>query len=172
MLETDFQKLVENCRKKNLNKDIHNSAWPHALILFKELLTAATEHGENVCIVTGNLKAEFYDQLTDVAQKCLDADLKIELNILEPDANVSGNSFAELIKGHDRGIFSQATTSDSIHIPHFILVGNKRYRFEVNHAKTKAIANFNNQSMGEALKQLFSSLKKDFSSQPSIAVAN
>lgn len=157
---SDFEKIVETCRRKSLNRDIDNSAWSHALILFKNFFLAAKEVGENVDIVTGNLNPEFYGNLSSYAQECLEAGLKVRLIVLEKNTQLTNNPFAKLIAAHKNGSIYMPN-QDNLSVPHFILVGNNKYRFETDHAQTKAVANFNNPNMGGFLRVLINTLQPD-----------
>ena len=59
----EFEKIVSKCQKYGINKDIENSAWKHALTLFKYLFKEAAEKKQNVSIVTGSLNNDFYNEL-------------------------------------------------------------------------------------------------------------
>lgn len=46
-----------------------------------------------------------------------------------------------------------------IDYPHFIVVGDKSFRFETSHTQAKAVASFNNPYVGGSLKAVFEKLK-------------
>lgn len=157
----EFEKIVNKCQKYNINKDIENSAWKHALTLFKYLLKEAAEKQQNVSIVTGRLNNGFYNELYDSASEYLqqlkENGKKIDIVILsdiDKESELKSNKFAQFaisLKGKI-GIVKD------INKPHFILVGNNSYRFETDHAHTKAVANFNDNKTGNLLGIMFKDL--------------
>lgn len=157
-----FEKLVDQCQKYNINKDIENSAWKHALILFKYLLKEAAEKQKNVCIATGSLNSIFYNELFEIANEYLlkikDNENKIDIIILNSIGTTTSpkdnlfEQFVLKIKGKINYINDPKK-------PHFILVGNSSYRFETDHDHTKAIANFNDDKTGGVLEVIFKSMQ-------------
>jgi len=155
----DFDKLVEQCLEKNRDQVIHNASMEHAKILFRTLLRAAETDAESVKIVTYNLNNNFYGDLVDVGESCLESGGTFEVVVLNPDADLSDNSFACMVKRHTNGTIIQIVEALN-DFAHFIVVGDKRYRFETDHGQTKAVANFNDSSVGEVLVERFDLLKE------------
>jgi len=156
-----FETLVVECREKNLPITIHNASKRHALTLFKNLFQAAIVNTEPVKIVSGNLDDDFYNDLDEDLKKCLDKDISVEVFALN-HRDLQSNKFAQTLITHKNGTFNQFPIDEKVQSPHFILVGENKYRAETDHVQAKAIASFNNSSVGETLSQLFSELKEQF----------
>lgn len=152
---TAFENLVKDCFEGELNRDIENSAFEHAEILAIYLLKAAKKFSEDVRIVSGSLNTNFYEQLIPLIQDILNK-RKVKVIVADCDVDLANNKFAELIETSPNGkLYYNA--NKHIKIPHFILVGKNKYRFETNHASTKAVGNFNNYRIGELLYDAFES---------------
>ncbi len=156
----DFEELVVRCRKKNIDRDIHNSSWDHALILFKNLFLSARNSKQPVRIVTGTLNPDFYGELVDCVEETMKKQ-KVELIVLERNMEgLNSNAFASAIKSNPNGrLFVKHNNDEDIQTSHFVVVGEDKYRFELNHEQTQAVANFKNKTMGEQLVKLFNILK-------------
>lgn len=154
----EFEELVRRCVSENRDQVIHNASRSHARILFDALFRVAIRDNEPVRIVTGNLNDEFYRGLVGKAKECFAAGMKVEVVVLNADADLKDNSFASVVKGHALGSLwhMKETLSD---YAHFVVVGNHSYRFETDHLQAKAQANFNGASVGEVISARFSELK-------------
>ena len=156
----EFDKVVKDARKVKKYRIIHNASKSHALTLFKNLLEEAKETHEDIKIVTGSLDAEFYGQLTDNLRKCLDAGVKCEV-IVAKEIDIASNEFAKLLDSHEHGNIYMGSM-EPVQAPHFIVVGNNKYRFEVDDETSKAIANFNDDAVGSTLVGVFSTLRDSY----------
>ena len=165
---SDFEKLVVDCRKNKINREISNSAWSHALILAENLFKAAIDNKEDVRIVTGSLNHKFYDKLIHLMEKCLDKQ-KVELIVLDPESNLDNNEFAQLIDESELGSVIKAGDDSNMKRNHFIIIGNNGYRLELDHEQTTAQANFNNPLLGEFLKNFFNQIKDDIITKKELA---
>lgn len=146
---SNFEKKVLDCHK-NLKEDIiKNSSKEYALVLFKHLLQVAWEQKEDVKIVSGKLEKDFYNKLVEDVTPLLDsAKIQVSVIVLEK-VNLEGNNFANAVRG--KGDFRMNETEEKFKIPHFILVGSKRFRIETDHDTARADASFNDDVLGEAL---------------------
>ena len=155
----EFRDIVEECRKGKKNRIIHNASRNHAYILFKNLIEEAKENNEEVRIVSGCLDLSFYDDLVEITRSCLDNGVKFTVLVAGCDFELSSNKFAQLINSHDNGTL--ITNSDiSINGPHFIIVGDNKYRLELDDDLSTAIANFNDPVVADSLIEVFSDLSK------------
>ncbi len=157
-----FKKMVEECRKNESPKTIFNASKDHALVLFQELFTASIEHKEDVKIISGHLDDSFYNDLSIDLESCVGKGMAVEVIVLN-DRDLSSNKFAKIIQNSDRCSITQLPTGNKISSAHFILVGNSRFRAETDHDQAKAIASFNNPSVGETLTEIFASVKNKIS---------
>jgi len=132
--------------------------------LYKELLAAALEEQKDVKIVSGHLNPDFYSDLTQIAEELLKKQ-KIEVIVLDTNFRIDGNIFAEMVRssGNDRILVNK--NSELTKAPHFILIGEDKYRFETDHKNTKAIASFNDRRFGLFLFDTFENLKKDIAKE-------
>lgn len=163
-----FEEKVDYCRE-NLAPDlIENAAVDHALYLFKSLLSVAVSEKEPVRIVSGHLKSEFYDNLSDQLDQCIDAGVDIELLILNGNVHVNNSSFASKIDTYSHGKVYKAPKGYELNAQHMLLVGDRaeRYRLETDHEQTKAVASFNGPSMGETLLSTYRQLKELLTNPP------
>ena len=75
------------------------------------------------------------------------------------EQELSSNKFAEFIVNDLKGEIKFYDRKDE-NCLHFFLVGDSSYRYETNHEKVKAVANFNNKDMGKILSMIFSDKQK------------
>lgn len=152
MVDQEFLKLVDECRRKQSSQMIHNASYEHAKVLFANLIQEAGDLKEDVIIVSGELHQDFYGSLTEETECALKKGVRVRLAVLSPGADMEQHPFVDLLRRYNATIY---TPSNSLSIPHFILVGDKRFRLETDHKQTKAVASFNNQQAGAVLKDIF-----------------
>lgn len=159
MKEFNYEGYVLECYKGKKNTDIHNASTENALLLFKTLLDEALKAKKDVRIISGSLLASFYNELVEKIQQVLNSGTKVDV-IVEKDLadinDIENNKFYQKFK---HNIISAQPKFKGL--PNFIVVGNSAYRFEKNKEAHKAVANFNNPSMGEFLVDMFDNLKRD-----------
>jgi hypothetical protein len=160
----DFEKLVSECQRHGINRNIENSAWNHALILFKYMIKEAVEKNKSIRLVSGGLKSTFYDKLYDEVSVFLtqikEKRISVEVIVLKDKEVVGKNNFISFIENGGGSIKYIPDGVKEYDGSHFILIGNDCYRIEVDHEKTKAIANFSNVKIGDMLFMIFSELDK------------
>lgn len=158
----EFTKLVEQCRKHESTQLIENAAWEHALTLFRNLIQIATDKGEPIRIISGNLHKKFYSELVQPIHDYLQSE-KANLEVIVLNVNDNEQAVHPFIEEVDKSERANLITvneeNGSFSSPHFIVVGDKRFRLETDHEQTKAIASFNNPEIAEFLDTLFRKLK-------------
>jgi len=168
-----FEERVEKYRKQESETLIDNAAWDHAQLLFKNLLEVAAEKGEPVRIITGHMNNKFYSSLVKELQDCLDKGISVEAIITDaPNIDLSTNQFARILK--EKGALILAQKGESIVAPHMLLIGDKaqRFRLEVDHQQTKAVASFGNKSMGAMLISVYKNAKRELLALHSVTQKN
>lgn len=155
---SEFSKLVKYCRESLSNKLIYNASIEHAKELVKNLIEVAGERKEDIRIVTGHLHKDFYENLCDTIQDTLKKGVKVQLAVLNPDTNLTGHRFSDLIRDNGGEVFK---AKEEIKFPHFVLVHDNRYRLETDHEQTKAVACFNDPRIGNFLKRHFHEIISD-----------
>ena len=154
--EFNYEDFVLKCYHKKLDKEIHNASTENALLLFNTLLDKAIRDKEDVRIISQTLLASFYNKLTSKIQTIINNGNTINIIVEQDIDDKNNNTFYQKLKEYitlARPKFKQ--------LPNFIVVGNNAYRYEENKESHKAIANFNNQSMGEFITDMFDKLSKD-----------
>ena len=130
----------------------------HALEIVRHLFLSARRHHEDVRIVSGGLFDEFYRELVEDARTALDH-VRISIIVVSKTCEeLNGNGFYGLVNKHKNGrvLFLPKGTTD---MNHFILVGDSRYRIEIDDSKTTAFACFNDEAFGTHLSSIYESLE-------------
>ena len=153
--EFNYAAWVKECYENRLDKEIHNASEENALLLFETLFDKAIRDKEDIKIISHQLLARFYNQLTSRLQQVIDNGNTIEVIVEGNIDDKSNNAFYEKAKS------SLSIASNFAELPNFIVVGNHAFRYETDKNSTKAIANFNNKSMGKFIFDLFGKIKKD-----------
>ena len=150
-----FEKLVKDCADSDSTRIIENASMDHAKVLLRQLLQTANDKKEPVRIVSGRLRKEFYNELVDKARHVLN-ETTISVVVLS-DEQLQNNRFYDLVKHHSNG---QVTllSQDPNRWTHFIVVGDRRYRVEVDDGKHTAHASFNNEVIPRLLHERFEEL--------------
>ena len=130
----------------------------HALDIVKHLFLSAIRHKEDVRIVSGGLFDEFYRELIEDASSVLDHVRVSIIVISKTREELTGNGFFGLVDAHENGrvVFLPKGMAD---MNHFILVGNSRYRIEIDDSNTSAFACFNDEAFGTHLSLIYESLE-------------
>jgi sugar-specific transcriptional regulator TrmB len=154
--EFNYEAWVKECYEEKLDEEIHNASEANALLLFKTLFDKAIRDRENIKIISRQLLARFYNQLTDRLQQVIDNGNTVSVIVEHDVDNREGNKFyQQLNKTYVK------TTSNFEELPNFIVVGNNAFRYETDKNSTKAVANFNNNSMGSFISDLFDKINKN-----------
>jgi sugar-specific transcriptional regulator TrmB len=154
--EFNYEAWVKECYEEKLDEEIHNASEANALLLFKTLFDKAIRDRENIKIISRQLLARFYNQLTDRLQQVIDNGNTVSVIVEHDVDNREGNKFyQQLNKTYVK------TTSNFEELPNFIVVGNNAFRYESDKNSTKAVANFNNNSMGSFIADLFDKIDKN-----------
>lgn len=151
----DFSRAVVDCRKKEDERILENASIDHAKELFINLIDEGRVRKEKIAVVSGDLNREFYGQLVEVTRKALAAGTKMALLIVNPKFQIENHPFVQAVLEGGGEVYR---AKDKIETPHFIVVGDKRFRVETDHAQTKAKACFNNSIVGKTLRKLFDNL--------------
>lgn len=160
--DQSFEQKVLSCRNNESAELIQNAAWGHAVFLFENLLQVASEKKESVRLITGHLNNDFYSELSGELDKCIAADVLVELIVLDSEQGLDDNVFYNKIRGYSKGSVITAPNGFSMSAPHMLLIGDdaRRFRLEVDHEQTKAVASFNNRGMGETLLSIYNEVKE------------
>ena len=151
-----FEDLVILHKKEKINSDILNSTWKHAEILFRHLLDLALNEKKDVRIISGNFNPDFYNGFADLIKKILKNNVVNVISLGSDEKNiVKNNNFLSELINSENGSIATLKGQRYSKTPHFLLVDKEAYRFEIDHSKTKAVANFNNFKFGELLYGLF-----------------
>lgn len=153
----DFARVVAQCRADQSPRILNNASIEHAKVLFENLIKEGINRKEEIRLISGNLNEEFYNKLLYLADELIEQNINVQIIIAYPDTDIKNNQFANKINSVDKRCVYKA--KQKINVPHFILVGDKRFRIETDHEETKAIACFNNEVVGKSLKTIFEQAK-------------
>lgn len=153
-----FERIVRDCAKNERSRVIENASQEHALVLIRVLFETAMRHKEHVRILSGSLLRPFYEKLIDTARQALDSGVDFSV-LVRTGKQLEGNGFAELMAEHGNG--SIATLEDDDEgPPHFVVVGARRYRVEMDDERKIALASFNDDTIAPLLLKLHDGLTK------------
>lgn len=153
-----FERLVRDCAKNNRSTVIENASQEHALVLIRVLFETALRHKEEIRIVSGSLLKPFYEQLVDTARQALDSGVRFSV-LVRNGKQLEGNRFAELMTEHKNGSIATLEDDDNKG-PHFVVVGARRYRVEMDDERKIALAAFNDDTIAPLLQKLHDGLTK------------
>ena len=153
-----FERIVRDCAKNNRSTVIENASQEHALVLIRVLIETAMRHKEDVRILSGNLLRPFYEKLVDTARQALNSGVLFSV-LVQTGKQLAGNGFAGLMAEHGNG--SIATLEDDDEAPpHFVVVGDRRYRVEIDDERKIALASFSDDTIAPLLSKLHDGLTK------------
>jgi len=151
----DYEEFVKECYAGKKDQEIHNASEENALLLFKTLFDKAIRDKEDVKIISHQLLSRFYNQLTDKFKKVLENGNNVNIIVESSVNNKSNNNFYQQAKKHIK------IASNFKGLPNFIVVGDSAFRYETDKDSTKAVANFNDKSMGKFISDLFDKISND-----------
>lgn len=151
----NYEEFVKDCYKNKKNQEIHNASEDNALLLFQTLFDKAIRDKQNIKIISNQLLARFYNQLTTKLNQVVANGNTVSVIVEKDIDDKSNNTFYQSLKSR----LKIAKNFDEL--PNFIVVGDDAFRYETNKNSTKAIANFNNKSMGSFMSDLFDKINKD-----------
>lgn len=153
-----FERTVRDYAKNDRPGVIENASVEHALVLIRILFETAIRHKEEVRIVSGRLFKSFYEELVDTARRALDYGVQFSVLVLTSKRQLEGNEFAKLITDHDNGSIAVIEDGDE-RLPHFVIVGDRRYRIEIDDERKIAVASFNDDTITPMLLEFYSRLE-------------
>lgn len=151
--EFNYEEWIVECYDKRLNQEIHNASEENALLLFKKLFDKAIRDKEDVKIISRQLLVRFYSKLTDKLEAVISNGNTISVIVERDIDDKNNNTFYQHSKKNIK------IAKDKFKgLPNFIVVGNNAFRYETDKNNTKAVANFNNESMGKFIVDLFNKI--------------
>ena len=144
-----FETMVREYAETESTRIIENASMAHALIIVRQLIQTATQHGEEIRIVSGRLMRDFYSQLVSVTRAALEK-VTVSVVVLSKE-ELDGNKFYDLVTNSDRGEVVVLDSPPSS-MSHFVVVGDRRYRVELDDGQKKALASFNDDVIPQMLK--------------------
>ena len=152
-----FVRLVKELADTDSPRLIENASIEHALTIIECLLDAAKKHKEKVRIVSGCLMESFYSSLVDKAREVMQAGVPISVVVLRGSKeDLRGNSFCNVVDKDQNGEVHFVDGANKT--LHFVVTGDCRYRVEVDDEKKKAIASFNDRTIGRGLVSIYEDL--------------
>ena len=158
--DEEFVRTVRRLAKWGNGRIIENASIGHALVLLDLLFDAAKRHKETIRMVSGGLMDKFYSKLVDKATEAMDAGAEIKVVVTGASREeMVDNRFYIAVDEHEQGeIDFRPEHEEDVATPHFVVVGTKRYRIEVDHEQKRAVASFNDAETGTVLVSIFDSL--------------
>lgn len=160
----EYYEIIDQCAKNLENFTIPNSEQIHAIYLIKTLFKNAQS---NIRIFTGRLFEGVYgnEDLQEEARNFLrkDADNSVRIAYQEP-LDIANCAFIQTILNDDRrkGSLKLWNASEKFKDinTHFAVMDDKAFRFETDHANTKAIANFGDPDNAKKLVEIFDKISE------------
>jgi len=151
-----FKTRVDRCKRKLAPDIIDNAGREHAKYLVEALLDVAASKKEPVVIVTGVFDPGFYGDLVASFQKCVNAGVTIDVIVLD-GSRLDSHPITKAISSPRLSVRTIDSMQDpeTATAPHFVLVGDRRYRLERDHDHDIAVASFNDVQMGRWLKSIY-----------------
>jgi hypothetical protein len=169
MSDTAFERAIESARKSNSDRVLSNSSISHASFVMKQLFEFAADNSMPIRICSGALNKKCFDDvLSATAEGLLEKGIPIEVIVTDLPANeVAENTFANtLLKSESPQARLWALNKEEIgdNYSHFAVVGDRAFRFEVDHSLAKAFVSFNQPNIGEEILEEFETLKSSSAS--------
>lgn len=165
-----FVRMVKRLARRGSDQIIENASIEHARVIIECLLDEALKRKEEVRIASGRLEESFYSKLTGKAKEALTAGSTVDVVVLDADReHLKENSFCRAVQGSSRG--NVYFVHDEDLTPHFVVTGGRRYRVEVDDARKKAMACFNDDSNGKMLVDIHKRLVKKAKAGSEVAVS-
>jgi hypothetical protein len=141
----EYRQLIERLARGGVNQRITNG-WPeHASILLESMFKHARS---NVRIYSGSLRQDTYDQdeLVGEAKRFLAKGGRLSILLQKVTADLADHKFVQAARSAAPGTL-QIKAASGVYATdkakHFAVMDDCGYRFEIDHAATKAVANFN-----------------------------
>ncbi len=159
----EYRKLIEELASKSINQRVSNGQPLHAGILLETMLKRARSR---VCIFSGNLDPAAYDQpgiLDAVVQFMRRSGARLRILLQETQARelLMQKPLVRILdenKATAMGVTEIRCAKGPYSTPrahHFSVMDDHAYRFEVDHAKMQAFANFNEPKVAKDLLTAF-----------------
>ena len=147
-----FEDYVKGCARHENADIIQNASISHAKIIVDQLFESAIRHGENIRMASGRLLPEFYSDIIDKAKKVLSQRIRISVVVLDStEDDLRDNKLYSVVVNDPHGEVLTSRGSMTGEQVHYVLVGEKRYRVEIDDKTKEAIASFNDPRIGGLL---------------------
>lgn len=173
-IDRDYKDIIDRCAESGENFVINNGNAAYAAYLLTKFFVKAKKQ---VRIFTGELFAEVFDNqdLIDAAVKFLsnDADCKIVVAFQEEEGKSSKVLERDFVKklttklpknSGKLEIYSISLDLDG-QVNHFAVMDSSAFRYELDHDKKSAVANFGDQKNSSKLKEFFDKLIDSYSTE-------
>lgn len=162
----DYFQKIRDCANEGTNFLIYNGEAKHAAFLFTTFFKTATNE---VDIYTGELYPEIFDKNQELIASAItflqdneNAKLKIAYQFDTPPGDILNRKIVQEIIANQLGdkleVWDARKSFINDHEPfrnHFALMDGTAYRYEKNHADSKAIANFGDKELASGLSVIF-----------------
>jgi len=172
LLDPNYKRIIDECAREKKNLEISNGNSTHAAYLIKALFEKAKKE---IYIYTGSLSDDVFghQELIDVAVAFLKREgssLKIAYQENCDKDTIKSRKFVQRILNNDLiknrlEVWDVSSAFKDI-TNHFTLMDETAYRFETDHAKKRAIANFGDFASAKTLKGSFAKIIGNEKSQP------
>lgn len=156
-----YRQLIEQLAQGGINHRIPNSIPAHAAVLLETMFRHAREE---IRIFTGEMRPAVYGDsgLMDAARRFLlrpGACLRILLQTAREEAWLKEQPIVRACLAHAQPGALDIRCANGVYATpvakHFAVMDDRGYRFELNHDKTQAIANFNEPDAARKLVSAF-----------------
>lgn len=163
-----YAEIIERCYREKLDLVIPNSDHEHASYLIKTFFEKAKEE---LIIFTGNLYETVYgeeklrDKAVNFFETRSDGTLRIAFQVEGSKDNILNSKFIKAILS-TKPKKGAVTIFDASHIAHefsnhFTVMDREAFRYELDHTKGTAIANFGAKHVAERLVHVFNKIASD-----------
>ena len=175
-IDPDYKKIIDRCAKSGENFVINNGNATHAAYLLTKFFAKAEDQ---MRIFTGELFAKVFDDPSLIAA-ALDFlsrgdDHKIVVAFQEEDGKkerVLKRNFVKELIARPENVSKIEIHSISLdldgQVNHFAVMDSSAFRYELDHDKKSAVANFGDQKNSGKLKRFFDTLIDSYSTEVTI----
>lgn len=153
-----YARMIRHVRIRGYSQICPNSTEAHATLAIANLFELAAMAKLPVRVVTGRLKYDVYSGVSDAATAALQSGCNVQIIALCNASEIDDNQFARLITDGGGTIICLGPPESKL--PHFILVGDAAYRYEIDIERKQALVCFNDKKMTitKPLREIFDGL--------------
>ena len=148
-IDKEYREYVDRQFSEACGQEFSNHSILHAWYIFKKILEYARNHKQEVMLISGRLRMDFYDALLKHFRDTLEEGVRVRALVVNTVDGGKENQLAQALIRHKQGGLYEIDEAEVALSQHLIVCANGgAYRLEMDHDRARATVAFGNTDFG------------------------